>query len=298
MKRALCILCCLVLVLVFPWDNASAHPQQKEHYEEYEAVLFNNRKYSTSSLSAERKRNILILEYGTTLCIDQFGQAKDQGLLDDLNSWGVGGIPRNVSEINPDASQTQLASKNHRMYTHRGWDFSYETDLAHWPIRKKILISAVCKVFGNEFGNSPKGESFAALLYYIHVLGDYIEDVTDGDYKKFNGQSNGLKIPFAAAHPESTHDVFYEIKYHLGILFADQTGSRKYRALISDIDDLAGRARKIVAQTGGINSTERCLEIKPLVLELMDILTGEHDHFNYVHELLKNEPFFVRVFPW
>ncbi len=32
--------------------------------------------------------------------------------------------------------------------------------------------------------------------------------------------------------------------------------------------------------------------------ETIDILTGEHDHFNYVHELLKKEAFFVKAFPW
>lgn len=301
MRKARAFLCCVLLLVFLPSIFAYAHPDQREHYEEYEAVLFNNRKYSSTSISGTQLRNIQILEYATTICIDQFGQTSDQKILDDLNSWGVRGIPRSVSEINPEPSEIQLSAKNHRQFTHRGWDFVYQIDKAHWPTRKNIMLSAMNTVFGNNPGNAKKYENFAAILYYIHVLGDYIEDVSDdgnpNNFKKYNGESNGLKIPFVAAQPTSTHDVFYELEYHLGILFSDQTGSRKYKALISDIQDLAGRARAVVAQTGGINSYERCLEIKPLVLELMDILTGENNHFNYVHELLRNEPFFIKAFP-
>ncbi len=297
MRRAFAFLTCLLLLIAFPYNYASAHPDPKEHYEELEAVLFNNRRYSSSNITDDQRRNIQILEYASTICIDQFGQTSDQKLLDSLNKWGVRGIPRSVSEINPDASEIQLSPRNHRMFTHRGWDFVYPIDRAHWRIRKGILLAALNKVFGNGFGNSKQGKSFAAVIYYIHILGDYMEDVTDGDFKKYNGDSNGLKIPFVAAQPTATHDIPYEMKYHLGILFSGQSSSRKFLALISDIDELAERARAILSQDGGINSYERCMEIKPLVFELMEILTGEHNHFNYMYELLKNESFFRVLSP-
>ena len=297
MKRIIVAALCLLLLLEIPVLFAYAHDDRKEHYEELEAVLFDNRRYSSTSLSESQKRNIQILEYATTVCIDQTGQTADQGLLDDLNRWGVRDIPESVSEINPGLGEKSIPKGYHRMYTHRGWDYVYADDRAHWSVRKNILVSASHKVFGDSFTNKNQCDSFAAVLYYVHILGDYIEDVSDGDFRKFNGSTNGLKIRFALANPGASNpDIFYELEHHLQILFSNQISSRKYMALISDIEDLAAEARSIVSQQGEINSYERLMEIKPKVLELMDILTGENDHFNYIHELLNNEAFFNKVF--
>ena len=299
MRRTLSLVLLCFLLAGISTLPSFAHLDRKDHYEEIEAVIFNNRRYSYTNLSEAELRNIHILEYATVLCIDQYGQTTDQALLDKLNQWGINGIPKSVADINPAPGYfPQLSPRNHRTYTHRGWDYNYTIDLAKWPVRKHILISAVKKVFGNNFTSEKQCESFAAVLYYIHLLGDYIEDVDNNDFNKFNGKSNGLKISFALAHPgETNRDIFFELEHHLKILFDDQANTRKFKALLSEIEDLAGRARYVVSQPGGINSLERLMEIKPMVKKLMDILTGENGQFNYIHELLKNSAFFRSAFP-
>ena len=209
-------------------------------------------------------------------------------------------------------SEIKLSPANHRTYTHQGWNYSYnkETygDLASWSVRKNILLASTEKIFDFsflsgkwlffEFGYSDKCDSFSALVYYNHLLGDYIEDVDwqKGSVDKFNGTSNGLKIPFASDSLNPV-DMFSEIEKHLIILFEDQEGNdRVYDSLISDIDILANRARKITGNAEGTITEKNYGDIQVCVQELMDILTGENGHYNAVHELLMKEKFFTDVF--
>ena len=201
---------------------------------------------------------------------------------------------------------------HHRRYTHRGWDdqenYLNDVNKEHWEKRKKVILRTSYKVFGYEplpglLSATPLGDkelekklnSFCALIYYVHVLGDYLED---DDYKKFNGKTNGEKIAFARPHPgEDNVDMFYELTKHLETLFSDQKDTRVYAQLIGDIKTLANKARNVVGSTGGINSDEKFEEAKLYVEELMDILSGSSKYANRVHMLLKNEEFFNKAFP-
>ena len=140
-------------------------------------------------------------------------------------------------------------------------------------------------------------DSFSALVYYNHLLGDYLEDIdpAKGNIDKFNVTSNGHKIPFAS-NTSNPVDMFSEIEKHLAVLFADQVASSRVNdSLISDIDTLANKARRISGNSEGTITTDDYNDMQACVQELMDILTGENEHYNAVHELLMNESFFTIV---
>ena len=306
---------CLILLLFILLGSAEtipveAHQNAGEHYEELEKMLFDSRNFH-DSVDDETSRAIRTLEYASTLCIDQFGESNKM-LLTGLKKWGVKGIPSDISKINPnDNDPVKLSPTNHRTYTHQGWCYDYTNekhgDLVRWPERKNIMLASTEKVFNFstlsgkwlfiDFGYSDKCNSFSALIYYNHLLGDYLEDVDEknGNLKKFNGTSNGNKIPFAS-NASKPVDIFSELGKHLSILFKDQANSRVYDSLISDIETLANEARRLSGNSEGTVSEENFEEMRTCVQELMDILTGENGHFNAINDLLMNEEFFTDVF--
>lgn len=312
----LCLVICISCVLnSFTYF---AHPTQPKHWEELEAMLFDNREYKKqfNQHDSEDKKTLIkiwTLEYGQTICIDQFGET-DQMLLRGLHNYGVHGIPKNVSEINPKKNNEkvpQLSGKNHHTYTHQGWDFDYTKteygDIAKWPIRKNVLLASVETVFdfstfsgkilGINVGYTEKCNSFSALLYYLHVLGDYWEAE---NAQQFNGGKgvNGNMIPFASSTPSSTPDLISEIIKHLEIIFADQKteSPRQYNDLISDIQKIGEDARSISGNPDGTIMQEQYEKMIYNVRELMKILIGEGDHKNYIHQMLLREDFFTDAF--
>lgn len=296
--RALLIAMVLLVLYIVP---ANAHPNASEHYEEIEAVLFNNRHYS-SSQQGDTLRAIHMIEYASTLCIDQFGD-KNGTLLKGLREiWKVPGMPKSLAEINPNADQTQLSAKNHRTYTHQGWTFNYATneekgDLAHSDVRKKILLSTVNKVFsfnrvwpwGTHY--TDQCDSFCALLYYIHIIGDYMEDCNekDGSLERYNCESNGRKIPFASY---SEPDVYSELLLYIPRIFPSQNCS----PLLSEIQTLAEDARRDANTTDGRITEDRYEVMGRHVKKLMDALAGENGQYNYIHSYLMKEKFFNAIF--
>lgn len=312
MKKISLILLLFILLDSVEAMPVEAHQKADEHYEEIEAMLFDNENFKDSIKDENVQAAICILEYASTLCIDQFGNS-NQDKLDDLNEWGVPGIPSNVSKINPSIKKDgiKLSPRNHRTYTHQGWDYSYEDekngDLARWSERKNIMLASTEKVFDFstfsgkwlfvDFGYSDKCDSFSALIYYNHLLGDYLEDVDEkeGNLRKFNRTSNGDKMPFASNSSKPV-DIFSELEKHLAILFKDQADSRVYDSLIDDIKILAYEARKLSGNSEGTVIEENFEKMRTCVQELMDILTGENGYFNAINDLLMNEEFFTDVF--
>ena len=311
MKKVALLLASIILICSVYTVPVEAHQNASEHYEELEAMLFDNRNFH-SSLDKDTKNKVRMLEYASTLCIDQFGDTNGT-LLKVLKKWKVPDIPSKLSKINPDDNdEVKLSPTNHRTYTHQGWEYSYagekHGDLARWSVRKDILLASTEKVFDFstfsgkwvfiDFGYSAKCDSFSALIYYNHLLGDYLEDVDSktGNVNKFNGKTNGHTIPFAS-NSSNPVDMFSEIEKHLAILFKDQADdSRVYDSLISDIETLASKARRISGNEDGTITEDEFADMQVCVQEFMDILTGENEHYNAVHELLMNEEFFKDVF--
>ena len=311
MKRAaerICILL-LVAVTVLLGDShvALAHPKRWQHNKELEQVLFDDSSFSKVHKNDDEGKAVIALETAAYLCIDQYGKSGGKDL-SKLDKYGVTGLPNDVSELNP--TTYSLIPRTHRSYSHRGWEVEYyptSENRQRFKTRKSILLNTANVALDYDPWHrltqtyTKQCDSFCAIIYYVHVLGDYLEDIESDDYKKFNGQGNGIKMAFARANAsESNPDMFWEIRKHLEVLFEDQADSLTYKQLMLDLDSLANRSRKIVGTKNGVDNLEDLKAISECVKELMAILGGGYGSYqkaNRIHMLLKNEEFFVRAFP-
>lgn len=299
-RRSFISLSMVLLIELASPCMASAH-DKNEHNKELELVLLGESGYKIRHQGDTPGRGIRAIEAAAYLCIDQF-QGYGSEELDWLKGNGFD-VLDSLEEINFTAS-----GRNHREYTHCGWEMTYEDDKAHWSRRKKILLDTVEKVFNFKalpswlVGYDERCESFAALVYYIHVLGDFLEDDTLG---KFEGESNGKKVKFARTFPtDKNPDIFWEIERHLGTLLLGQNTSLTYNSLMIDLKGLARRARKIARQRGDIEDS-KFADAHECAEELMVLLSG-HNNSDYshdysykgrVHALLAKESYFNEVFP-
>lgn len=284
MKRILSVLLIMAVLLSIP---AVCFAHDKEGHNRFlEEVLFGRDGY-ISTLPEKGQKALTALEYASYLAVDQFnGKGADE--LNFLRTtYKVHGIPRDISEFDFPGNQY------HRSYTHRGWDHSYTSDKASWSVRKNILLATTEKVFdfsvfsgevlGHDFGYADKCNSFAALIYYVHIIGDH--EAREG-YKVTD-----VMMPLAQAHVDASNpDILSEVKRHLQVIFADQQDTHKYKALMQELDALAGDARALAATTGGINSDEKFLVFHDQVIGLLTLLQ------DYVPNMLKEEKFFTDVF--
>ncbi len=287
-KRIVAMLVAAVILLTAALP-AWAH-NREEHDAELEYVLFENRAYKeTHSTDAKL---IEALEAAVYLMVDQYnGHGSEQ--LEFLKSMGVKGLPDSVDEFNFSSNHT------HRRYTHKGWDFEYP-EQSHWSIHKSILINTVQKIlFENEkqplswlpwlseilYGTSeePKQlDSFCALLYYVHILGDHIAA------EKYTQLAD--IAPLVRPNDKENPGLIPELQKYLDILFASQQSSYTYGALKGELDALNAKAEKLVSSTGGINTDEKFGQYHQLAEDIIDILS------HYLHTLLMNEPFFADHF--
>lgn len=236
-------------------------------------ILFRKFEYACNNSSVQDE--ISVLTSACYLTIDQFNNF-GQNELNELIAYGIKNVPSQVGEIGFSAS-----GRNHRNFTHRGWNFDYSGEMkTKWPIRQDILRNSVDAVF-NFNGNEKQKEAFCELLYYIHILGDHEDDTS---YMV----SNGLKIDVGGRHDKE--DIIHKLLSLLPLLFADQTNTHKYRALITNLRSINSKLDKLVNSIGGINTDEKFAERQVLVGDITEILSL------YLPELLKKEPFFNEVF--
>ena len=323
-KILLCILFTATAIALLP-GHAFAH-SGSEHNQELERVLFgdNGVQYANAHKNANGKEGdaegkaIYALEDAAYLCIDQYGRRDEKGenCIAYLRRYVGVGIPQRLHQINPAAT-----GPLHRSYTHQGWDHGYSQNSENgqtldarehpekWAARKTILLNTADRVFsftplsmGWLVGHSEKCDSFCALIYYTHVLGDYLEDKT---YTQFFEGSNGLKIPFAVPNPSDENpDIFWEIDKHLAVLFGENGGTL-YRSLDQQLDTLANRARRLAGAKSGLTQEEAYAQGHEYAEELMALLTG-YDNPSYsksygdatrIHMLLMREDWFTSAFP-
>lgn len=270
--RLLVFILCLAFVLGSIPLNGNAH-ERKQHDEIMLTIFF--RKYDYARTNSAVQDDIDAITAACYLTIDQFN-SYGQKDLDLLLNYGVRDIPKNVSEIGYSAS-----GKNHRDFTHRGWDFPYTGEMKTlWPKRQAILRNTVKSVFDFN-GNSKKLDSFCELLYYIHILGDHEDDAS-------YTISNGRKIDVGGRHDKE--DIIHKLIDLFAVLFADQSSTHKYRGLTTNLRHINSKLSKLVNSQGGINSDEKFQQHKELVQDLIEILSL------YVPEMLKEENFFNDVF--
>ena len=272
--RQLATLLCAILLLINSAIPANAF-ERKEHDKYMEQVMFKNFKEIDNDPSPNVQKAIEALECASYLTIDQcngYGQSD----LDTLIQYGVKGIPSSVSEIS-------FSAFKHRSYTHRGWNYSYGTIMTEiWPLRQAILRNTVNAVFDFQ-GDTAKAEAFCELIYYIHILGDHMDDESLEKRKQ-----NGGKMD--AGGRTDKYDVIHELLKCFEVLFADQTHTHKYSKLTSTLERYNSKFAKIVRREGGINTDEEFKLHQKYVKDLMKVLTL------YLPEMLKEETFFSDVF--
>ena len=270
--RFLTLLLCIALIISMVPIKSEAY-ERKDHDDLMLKILFRKYEYACNDSSVQDE--ISVITSACYLTIDQFN-SYGQTYLDELATYGVKNIPSQVSEIGFSAS-----GRNHRSFTHRGWDFSYSGEMkTKWPIRQDILRNTVGTVFDFN-GNDKQQEAFCELLYYIHILGDHEDDAS---YQI----SNGLKIDIGGRHDKE--DIIHKLLDLLPNLFADQTNTHKYRALTTNLRSINSKLDKLVNSVGGINTDEKFAERQERVGDLIDILSL------YLPEMLNKEPFFNEVF--
>lgn len=278
----------IVVILVISTLSIRVYAFDADEHDSYlEQVLFGTCDFKDSQTESVKEK-IQMLEYASYLAVDQCG-SKGADELKFLKKQKVKNLPQ-LEEF----ALTDIFFGNHRNYTHRGWNYVYtiqkgeKHDKANWQVRKKLLCSTVNKVFDFGLGNELFGKvcgqcnSFSALIYYVHILGDHI---ASDSYKV-----NDLTIPLAREHAyEDNPDVFWEIKTYCEILFSSQKNSATYSSFMQELDNMAIQARSLVAVRGGINEAN-FEQYHDYSKELMDLL------IDYVPLLLENENFFKAEF--
>jgi len=146
-------------------------------------------------------------------------------------------------------------SSFHGEYTHLGWEHNYtfgETQ-QKFDGRKEILRDALGKLFSfgingsNDFIKPSKRDSFAALLYYVHILGDHIDNtiatartripIKDLHEQDFILEEKSIEVRWENNKngiPSTT--IIAELNKHLAIVFSGQQNDPHYTNMIKGIN--------------------------------------------------------------
>ena len=266
------VLICVVILFTCPMSGMAY--ERGGHDALLKEVLFKGFKEIDNDIRV--KSDIEALCSASYLTIDQFNH-NGQGDLDYLKSYGVKNLPE-LSEIDFTAS-----GKTHRDKTHRGWNHSYPTfDRERWAIRQDILRNTVEAVFDFD-GDEAKKESFCKLLYYIHILGDHL------DNQSLEQKNNNGKI-IAAGGTIDKNNLIDEFLILIEFLFRDQKHTHKYRSLTTKLEKINRKFAKVERSKGGVDSDYKFYKHQKYVRKTYKILTL------YIPEMLKDEKFFHDVF--
>ncbi len=293
MKKAVRALTILVLIITIVSTNTLycfAHPYAFQHNKELEAVLFEE---GYSKYQSDTIRNyVTALEYASYLAIDQFGGSGEYQF-SFLKTMKMGGLPLRFSTIDYSedlmGSGKQINANTHRLYTHQGWDREYENASVRkfWDARRNILLGTINTVLGFSrlpglFGYSDKCNSLAGIIYYVHILGDYIEADT---YKKVS-----ILQDLAGHEKTDGNDMISYLSQYVEILFEDQRDSVAYKELVDGLEAIAKDAGTLVNSFGGVNTEEEFEQYHQCAIDLLELLKAQ------IPTLLKGEDHFRSVF--
>ena len=272
-----------VLLLLFFACSSLFASDERVHNEQLIQVLFGR-----SFKPDERvNRNLIPLQKALYLTIDLFNgatynQGQAQRYLNDLKGFGVENLP-SLSTID------FTAGWEHQRYTHRGWDWiDYPRNLRGynfqniWNVRQQlVLMSTIDKIFNFQEIEMIKRDSFTALLYYVHILGDHLGDSKRSlpDRMPLNGSRRGSAATRA--------DIIWELEYHIPRLFREQTSAAEYQLLMRFIQRSQSRPSFVYSDT---ISDDDYRQLQAFAKEILDNLILN------IPPLLENENFFRRVF--
>ena len=308
-RRLQILFLCLLLAFTTIPTPCYAH-EGRVHNRILSEVLF-----GSYGKSAEEKDALTALCKASYLTIDQFG-SNGQSDLDYLrDKAGVDYLPDSIGDFDISSRYTS----SHRRFTHKGWDHTYpdrEIEICKWPTRRQILLSTVSSVFGLEPdwrlrlfesesdalskgwfpGNmvtyvrySDRCNALAALIYYIHLLGD-CEETTN---------SNQLYYVAALANDHDKQEsIIYSLisrrkggaACYLNVIFTSPKNKADLRSLKDELQDIATRASAIYNSTGGLNTDEKKAEYNVCATEALEALE------KYVPRMIRREDFWERAF--
>lgn len=248
MKKRITVALLIFIFALCSVPYALSH-EGDQHYREIEAVLFGPSKFRIVG-NDEKKKLLQHLEYVTAIAIDQ-NNGSHSGMFKDLQLYGVPNLPPNMTDPsngNDNNINFRCSRGIHRKYTHLGWTFTYRIEYdknkepitSNWPVRKKMMVETVRKVLGSDKYKEEIYDSFAAILYYVHLLGDMQTDSTRTERDQV--------IPLIDKHGlgdiisyKANRDVFTELHHYLPILFqgnVNKTYQSYYDRMIRQIKQL------------------------------------------------------------
>ena len=153
--------------------------------------------FGDAAFSKTTDENVKMLMYALYLCSEQ-ADNQGQEKIDYLKS-------KRVSEI-PSLTELNINGDNLLECSHNTWEYKSAEITGVQEKRRKVLRNTVNKVFDFGFinnlfkGKNGSCNSFAALLYYSHILADYLAD----DPTETEVNVNGKTIPPFSGQPYST----------------------------------------------------------------------------------------------
>ena len=178
MKRRIVTIIAICLLVSFCSTAFGCDENQTSTY--VTQILFGD-----SALSRASDEKVKMLLSALYLCSEQ-ADGLGQDKLDYIKGHGVSGVPA-LSGLNIKGSELLSCS-------HHSWEREYASNKSNQGNRRRILQNTVNAVFdfgliNNIFGSGGgKCNSFAALLYYSHILADYLADDPDDTQAVVNGK--------------------------------------------------------------------------------------------------------------
>lgn len=304
MKRVIAalLLAALALGIVF---TACAHDDQREHDRDLKYVLFGARE---AALNSDEQAIFQAIADAAALAIDQFSpnntarwkEANYNGLQSTLQRLGLPGL--NVAfdsiDLNSNAAPDgkNITANSHRRYTHLGWNYRSYPNADFWKARKQVLLHTVNWTLFHDgaalawvpwlrdvlYAPDEQCDAFCALVYYIHIAGDHIAGDTPDKLTDLE--------PLIQYSSMSSPGILVELNEQLRIVFASQTNSWTYAALMEALSALMVKAEQHCGAWSAVDTAERCAANQEYAQELLDILS------RYFPTLLKGEPFFAKHF--
>lgn len=231
-----------------------------------------------------------VLCYACYISIDQHNTNQmDDEKLKKLKDYGVKGLPKSISDSK---YQINATGDKHRRFTHRGWDpdkdeINYNPEeLIKWEYRKSILENTVDKIFDFD-GDLEKRDSFCALLYYVHILGDKESDCNNK--KVYEYQREILEV----GGRNDKSDIIDELIYYLEKLFKDQKHTPNYNYIMDELKIINSKLKPVVSDVSKLRNSEsdEFRTYTECTKQTLALLKSDN-----ISLLLKSENFFNEVF--
>ena len=289
------------LVLLLCTWGVSAESKDTQHDKDIKEVLFGK-----AGIPGNEEA-LALLQWASYFAMDCIGKENkdEQEALDKLRDYGVAGVPRKVTAFHYKGNRNE--NQHHERSTHRGWNSElYGTeseDIASWnKLRKPLFVNTFIRIFTQGKKNfwesvdllhlfkreadpttQKQCESLAAVVYYIHILGDHYEN---------RRSTLPDRIPLVREHVNDRNpDLLNELKIHLAVLFRSQTKTSQYMHLINSIDQIRKDwPNNVGVYDYNIINDDQYTNYQTEAKKLMNLLKEE------VYPLLKNEKFFADVF--